>query len=128
MEIASAAKTATLELKAYSAQLALELAEKQIREKLDRAQDELANAFVNDLRQEKSAQAGADSSHDRKLLLSDTPGRWRMRMLEPEAGMDPKQALAELRAFNNHFAIRELRNVLLSPAVSNTKNAPLCAS
>ena len=59
MQIASAAKNATLELKAYSAQLALELAEKQIREKLDgRTQEELANSFVNDLRQQKSAQAG----------------------------------------------------------------------
>jgi F-type H+-transporting ATPase subunit b len=59
-QIASAAKSASLELKAYSAQLAVELAEKQIREKLDTtAQDSLASAFVNDLRQEKSAQAGA---------------------------------------------------------------------
>lgn len=57
MQIASAAKNATLELKAYSAQLALALAETQIRGKLDaRTQEELTNAFVNDLRQEKTAQ------------------------------------------------------------------------
>jgi F0F1-type ATP synthase membrane subunit b/b' len=57
MQIASAAKTATLDLKAYSAQLAVELAEKQIRQRLDGpTQEQLANAFVNDLRQEKSPQ------------------------------------------------------------------------
>jgi F-type H+-transporting ATPase subunit b len=59
MEIASAAKHASLELKAYSAQLALALAEKQIRQRLDAGtQEDLANAFVNDLRQEKAQQAG----------------------------------------------------------------------
>jgi F-type H+-transporting ATPase subunit b len=56
MEIASAAKNATLELKAYSAQLALDLAEKQIKQRLDAStQDDLADAFVSDLRREKSA-------------------------------------------------------------------------
>jgi len=60
IQIASAAKSASLDLKVYSAQLAVELAEKQIREKLDTtAQENLASAFVNDLRHEKSAQAGA---------------------------------------------------------------------
>ena len=60
MEIASATKHASLELKAYSAQLALELAEKQIRQQLaPRTQEELANAFVNDMRQEKPQQAGS---------------------------------------------------------------------
>ena len=60
MEIASATKHASLELKAYSAQLALALAEKQIRQQLDpRTQEDLANAFVNDLRQEKAQQAGS---------------------------------------------------------------------
>jgi F-type H+-transporting ATPase subunit b len=60
MEIAQAARNATLELKVYSAQLALELAEKQIRQRLDgRAQEELANAFVHDLRHEKALEAGS---------------------------------------------------------------------
>lgn len=59
MQIASVAKDASLQLKAYSAQLALELAEKQIRERLDaRTQDDLADAFVRDLRQEQPAQVG----------------------------------------------------------------------
>ena len=60
MEIASATKNATLELKAYSARLALELAEKQIRQRLDPAtQEDLVNAFVHDLRQEKAVEAGS---------------------------------------------------------------------
>jgi F0F1-type ATP synthase membrane subunit b/b' len=60
MEIASATKHASLELKAYSAQLALGLAEKQIRQRLDQhTQEDLANAFVNDLRQAKAQQAGS---------------------------------------------------------------------
>jgi F0F1-type ATP synthase membrane subunit b/b' len=47
-------------LKAYSAQLALALAEKQIRQQLDpRTQEDLANAFVNDLRDEKAQKAGS---------------------------------------------------------------------
>lgn len=59
MEIASAIRHASADLKAYSAQLALELAEKQIRRQLDpRAQEDLADAFVNDLRHEKAQQAG----------------------------------------------------------------------
>ena len=58
-EIASATKNATLELKGYAAQLALELAEKQIRQRLDQpTQDDLANAFLHDLKHEKSAEAG----------------------------------------------------------------------
>jgi F-type H+-transporting ATPase subunit b len=57
MQIAAAAKNASLELKAYSAQLALALAETQIRERLDsRTQEDLANAFVSDLRQEGLAE------------------------------------------------------------------------
>ena len=47
-------------------------------------------------------------------------------VLNPKAGMDPKQALAELRTFNS--MIREsgqLRTVLLSPAVSNRRSALL---
>lgn len=56
MEIASATKNATLDLKAYSAQLALELAEKQIRQRLDQStQEDLANAFIGDLKREDSA-------------------------------------------------------------------------
>ena len=59
MEIASASRHASADLKAYSAQLALQLAETQIRQRLDpRAQDDLADAFVNDLRREKAQQAG----------------------------------------------------------------------
>ena len=54
MEIASAAKNATLDLKAYSAQLALDLAEKQIKQRLDAGtQEDLANAFVSDMKREK---------------------------------------------------------------------------
>jgi F0F1-type ATP synthase membrane subunit b/b' len=57
-EIASATKQARVELKAHAAQLALEIAENQIRQKLDpRLQEDLANGFVNDLRQEGSAGA-----------------------------------------------------------------------
>jgi F-type H+-transporting ATPase subunit b len=59
MEIASATRHARGDLKAYSAQLALELAEKQIRQQLDpRAQEDLTDAFLNDLRHEKAQQAG----------------------------------------------------------------------
>ncbi|HYI96762.1 MAG TPA: hypothetical protein VEX68_24690 [Bryobacteraceae bacterium] len=59
MEIASATKNATLELKAYAARLALELAEKQIRQRLDSGtQEDLANTFVRDLKQEQAAEAG----------------------------------------------------------------------
>ncbi|HYO84395.1 MAG TPA: hypothetical protein VES20_23535 [Bryobacteraceae bacterium] len=50
-EIASAAKLASQELKAYSAGLAMELAEQQIRGRIDGgAQDRLASEFVADLR------------------------------------------------------------------------------
>ena len=43
-------------------------------------------------------------------------------VLNPKAGMDPKQALAELRTFNNMLRDSgQLRTVLLSPAVSNKK-------
>jgi F-type H+-transporting ATPase subunit b len=50
-EIASAAKHASHELKAYSAELAIELAERQIREQLTpQAQDGLANTFVDELK------------------------------------------------------------------------------
>lgn len=59
-EIASATKQASVELKAHAAQLALQIAENQIRQKLDpRLQEDLANVFVNDLRQEGSAAAGS---------------------------------------------------------------------
>lgn len=58
-EIASAAKHASSQLKAYSAQLALDLAEKQIRQRLDtQTQTELAGAFIDDLRGEKPAHVG----------------------------------------------------------------------
>lgn len=43
-------------------------------------------------------------------------------VMSPRSDLDPKQALSELRAFST--MVREssqLRNVLLSPAVSNTK-------
>lgn len=59
MEIASAGKNARLELKAYSAQLALETAERQIRQEMNPAtQNELADAFIHDLRGEGHARAG----------------------------------------------------------------------
>jgi len=55
-EIASATKQASVELRAYAAQLAVEIAEKQIRQRLDTTiQEDLANGFVNDLRQEAPA-------------------------------------------------------------------------
>ena len=48
MEIASATKHASADLKAYSAQLALELAEKQIRQQLDpRTQEQLGRCVCN---------------------------------------------------------------------------------
>ena len=50
-EIASAAKHATHDLKAYSARLAVELAEKQLQGRLTQpAQDQLADNFVSELR------------------------------------------------------------------------------
>jgi F-type H+-transporting ATPase subunit b len=50
-EIASAAKHATQELKAYSAELALGLAERQIRDRLNQPeQDQLTESFVTGLR------------------------------------------------------------------------------
>jgi F0F1-type ATP synthase membrane subunit b/b' len=49
-EIASAAKTARQELKAYAAELALELAERKIRARLTPAADaRLLNEFVSDV-------------------------------------------------------------------------------
>ena len=43
-------------------------------------------------------------------------------VFNPHAGLDPKQALDELRTFSAMVQeSAELRNVLLSPAVSNTK-------
>lgn len=43
-------------------------------------------------------------------------------ILNAEGGPDPKQTLAELRSFSGMVSgSLELRNVLLSPAVSNTK-------
>lgn len=43
-------------------------------------------------------------------------------VFNPKAGMDPKQALAELRTFSSMVRdSSELHNVLLSPAVSNKK-------
>lgn len=52
-EIASAAKHASQELKAYSAQLALGMAEQQIRNRMTpQAQDQLTDTFVDELRQE----------------------------------------------------------------------------
>jgi F-type H+-transporting ATPase subunit b len=54
-EIASAAKHATRDLKAYSARLALQLAERQLRDRLSAtAQDQLTDSFVRELR-EKAA-------------------------------------------------------------------------
>jgi F-type H+-transporting ATPase subunit b len=51
-EIASAAKHTSHELKAYSARLALELAEKQISERMNEsARSRLADGFITDLRQ-----------------------------------------------------------------------------
>jgi F-type H+-transporting ATPase subunit b len=56
MEIASAGKNASQELKAYSAQLALQLAERQIRQQLTpETQDDLASAFIDGLRDGKPA-------------------------------------------------------------------------
>jgi F0F1-type ATP synthase membrane subunit b/b' len=50
-EIQSAAKHATQELKAWSAKLALDLAERRIRDGMDPAtQEQLAETFVADLR------------------------------------------------------------------------------
>ena len=50
-EIASAAKHAAQELKAYSAQLALELAERQIRERMTPGtQEQITDAFLSELR------------------------------------------------------------------------------
>lgn len=50
-EIASATKHAAQELKAYSAKLALDLAERQIRDRMTQGvQEEITNAFVTELR------------------------------------------------------------------------------
>lgn len=50
-EIASAAKHASLDLKAHAAQLAMQLAEQQIRGRMTpAAQDQITSAFVNELR------------------------------------------------------------------------------
>ena len=57
MEIASTAKLAKQELKAYSADLAIQLATRQIREGLTpRAQDQLVDNFVKQLQSQKVAQ------------------------------------------------------------------------
>lgn len=61
-EIASTAKNASLELKAYSAQLALQLAGQQIRQRLDGGkQEELADAFVQDISRQAPANTGPNS-------------------------------------------------------------------
>jgi F0F1-type ATP synthase membrane subunit b/b' len=57
-EIASAAKSATLDLKAQAAELAIGIAEQQIRARLTQeTQDGLVDAFVHDLKQESKAKA-----------------------------------------------------------------------
>ncbi len=57
-EIASAAKNASLDLKAQAAELAMGLAEKEIRERLTpQTQDGLVESFVRDLRHESKAKA-----------------------------------------------------------------------
>ena len=57
MEIASAAKLARQELKAYSADLAVQLATRQIRERLTpTTQDQLVDNFVKQLQTQKVAQ------------------------------------------------------------------------
>lgn len=57
MEIASAAKLARQELKAYSADLAVQLATRQIRERLTpQTQDQLVDNFVKQLQSQKVAQ------------------------------------------------------------------------
>lgn len=49
-------------------------------------------------------------------------------VMAPESGLDPKAALAELQGFASMVAeSTELRNVLLSPAVSNTKKRAVVA-
>lgn len=54
-EIASAGKAARMELKRYSAELAVELAEQKISARMSgEAQDELVRGFVNDLKQPAS--------------------------------------------------------------------------
>ena len=55
-EIASAAKLASQDLKAYAADLALELAEEQIRVRMDQpTEDALVQRFLKDLNQNKAA-------------------------------------------------------------------------
>jgi F-type H+-transporting ATPase subunit b len=57
-DIASAVKNASLDLKAQAAELALELAEKQIRERLTpQTQDGLVDSFIRNLNQEAEAKA-----------------------------------------------------------------------
>jgi len=57
MEIASAAKLARQELKSYSADLAVQLATRQIRERLTpQAQDQLVDNFVKQLQSQKVTQ------------------------------------------------------------------------
>jgi F-type H+-transporting ATPase subunit delta len=49
-------------------------------------------------------------------------------VMDPKTGLDPKQALNELRAFTAIVReSNELRNVLLSPAVSNSKKRNVVA-
>jgi len=58
LEIASAAKIASLDLKAQAAELALGIAEQEIRGRLTpQTQDGLVNAFVQDLREEAKTKA-----------------------------------------------------------------------
>jgi F-type H+-transporting ATPase subunit b len=57
-DIASAAKNASLDLKAQAAELAIGIAEQQIRARLtQQTQDGLVDAFVQDLKQESKAKA-----------------------------------------------------------------------
>jgi len=57
-EIATAAKNATLELKAQAAGLAMDMAEKQIRGRINaQTQDGLVDSFLQDLRQEAANKA-----------------------------------------------------------------------
>ena len=125
MEIASATKHASADLKAYSAQLALELAEKQIRQQLDpRTQEQLADTFVNDLRQEKAKQAGRCTVAMPRAVSIRYARALVDAVLAPTAGLDPKQALKELRAFTSIVReSNELRNVLFHQRYRTRRSA-----
>ena len=129
MQIASAAKSAILELKAYSAQLALELAEKQIRERLDPQTQDRSGQRLRERPAPRKVGASGEA-------CSSMPQRFRIRYAQALADAVMSSCNRDWirnRRWPNYDVQRHgarvagVRHVLLSPAVSNTKKRAVVA-